>query len=76
MFESRWPRTMRYGCWVHDVLLVRRGLTLARREAPAVSHVTGPVVSMTVKGLGERPVWLRLHLDEWRLVDLAARDGV
>jgi hypothetical protein len=75
MFESRWPRTMRYGCWVHDVLLVRRGPTLARCEALAVSNVTGPVVSVTIKGLGERPVWLRLHLDDGRLVDLTARNG-
>jgi hypothetical protein len=40
-----------------------------------VSNVIGPVVSVTVEGLGERPVWLRLHLDDGRLVDLAVRNG-
>jgi len=73
--ESRWSRTKRYACWVHDVLLVLKGPTLSRCEALPVSNVTGPVVSATVKGLGERPVWLRLHLDDGRLIDLAARNG-
>ena len=73
--ESSWSRTTRYACWVHDVLLVLRGPTLTRCEALPVSNVTGPVASATVKGLGERPVWLRLHLDDGRLIDLAARNG-
>ena len=73
--ESRWSRTKRHACWVHDVLLVLRGPTLTRCEALPVSNVTGPVVSVTVTGLGERPVWLRLHLDDGRLIDLAARKG-
>lgn len=49
--------------------------TSPRCEALAVSNVIGPVVSVTVEGLGERPVWLRLHLDDGRLVDLAVRNG-
>jgi hypothetical protein len=73
--ETHWSRRKRYGRWVHDVLLIYRGATLTRCEALAVSTVTGPVVPATVKGLGERPVWLRLHLDDGRLMDIAAPNG-
>lgn len=73
--EAPWPRTMGYARWVHDVLLVHQGPALTRCEALAVSNVTGPVLSVAVKGLGDRPVCLRLFFDDGRLIDLAARNG-
>lgn len=70
-----WPRRKRYGCWAHDVFLVYRGPTLTRCQALAVANVTGPVPTEAgaVRGLGERPLLLRLHLDEGDVVDLVAR---
>jgi hypothetical protein len=69
-----WPRTKRCGCWAHDVLLVWSGPTLKRCEALPVASVTGvaPAMPGAVKGLGERPVLVRLHLDDGRILDLVA----
>lgn len=72
---SDWQRTKRYGTWVHDVLIVHKGPCLTRYEALPVATLTGPITSLGVKGLGERPVWVRLHLDDGRLIDVAARNG-
>lgn len=69
-----WPRTKSYGYWVHDVLLVHHGWTLLRYEAFAVASIVGPVEARTAKRLGPRPMWIRLHLDDGRLMDLAARN--
>jgi hypothetical protein len=71
--EARWSRAKQHAGWVHDVLLVHRGPALARYEAFAVASVSGPVAATTVKGLGEMPSVLRLHLDDGRLIDLAVR---
>jgi len=57
------------------VLVVHRGPTLRRCDVLAVASVTGPVVATAVKRLGERPVWLRLHLDDGRQTDLAVRNA-
>lgn len=70
---SGWPRGMRYAYWVHDVLLVHRGPALRRYEALPVSSVAGPVAAATAKGLDDRPMCLRLQLDDGRLVDVATR---
>ena len=69
-----WPRTLRRGCWAHDVLLVYSGLALKQCEVLPVASVTGlaPAAPGAVKGLGERPMLVRLHLDEGRLLDLVA----
>jgi hypothetical protein len=71
----RRPRAKRYGTWAHDVLLVHHGVTLARCEPLAVASVTGPVIGSRVRGLGDRAVRLRLHLDDGRLYDVAIRNG-
>jgi len=66
-----WPRGKRYAYWVHDVLLVHRGLALRRYEALPVASIAGPVEAATAKGLGAQPMRLRAHLDDGRLVDVA-----
>lgn len=68
-----WPRTKRQALWVHDVLLVHRGVALGRCEALGVANATGPVEGTGVRGLGERPVQLRLHLDDGRVFDVVVR---
>jgi hypothetical protein len=71
---AAWSRRKRHARWVRGVLLVHRGPTLSRCDALAVASVTGPVVGQRVRGLGTRPVRLRLHLDDGRLFDLVARN--
>jgi hypothetical protein len=69
-----WPRAKRYAYWVHDVLLVHHGPALLRYDALAVASVVGPSAATAAKGLGDQPMWLRLHLDDGRLLDVVARD--
>lgn len=50
--------------WVHDVLIVNKGLALARTDAYGVqSLVVSPRPSDEVKGLGEDPSFLAIRLD-------------
>lgn len=72
--SDRWPRSKRYAYWVHDVLLVHHGPALLRYDALAVASVIGPSRATTAKGLGDRPMCLRLHLDDGRLYDIVARN--
>ena len=72
---SRWSRTRRHARWAHDVLLVHRGLALARCEPVLVAGLTGPVRTLAVKGLGDRPMLLQLLLEDGRLVELATSSG-
>jgi hypothetical protein len=69
--DDGWPRTKSYACWAHDVLLVHHGLALVRYEALPVASVGGPPIPSTAKGVGDRPVSLRLHLDDGRVIELA-----
>ena len=39
-----------------------------------MANVVDPSEATTAKGLGDRPMRLRLHLDDGRLLDLAAHD--
>jgi hypothetical protein len=71
---SGWSRTKSYAYWVHDVLLVHHGLALARYEVLPVSSVAGPTPASSVKGLGDRPEWLRLQLDDGRMMDMATQN--
>jgi hypothetical protein len=73
--RSGWSRAKRHAYWVHDVLLVHRGPSLRRYDALPVANVAGPVGAATVKGLGAQPMMLRLHLDDGRLIDLAASNA-
>ena len=81
--ETSWPRRRVYARWVHDVLLVHRGLALVRNAALGVAQVTGPVRSgepRSIPGLGSSPVVVALILDSGAEVELAgpsaAREAV
>lgn len=73
--DSRWPRTSRRAFWVHDVLIVHRGVTQATCEPLAVANATGPVENASVRRMGRRPVQLRLHLDDGRMFDVVVRQA-
>jgi hypothetical protein len=71
--ETSWPRRPVHARWVHDVLLVHRGL----------ARVTGPVRSgepRSIPGLGSSPIVVALILDSGAEVELAgpsaAREAV
>jgi hypothetical protein len=74
--SPRWPRHRVRAGWVHDVLLVYRGVlrprpeTLAVRSSEHALHTT----RSEVPGLGRNPVVVGLRLDDGSVVQLAARD--
>jgi len=72
-----WPRRPTRAWWAHDVLLVQRGRLLPHLVAlPARCPDSGVRHSSafeTGRGLGPRPVVLRLMLDDGEVVDVAAR---
>lgn len=68
-------RAPAYGRWVHDVLVLSRGLALVRFAALPVAAVTsGPTKGdpTEVKGLGPTPVVVSLRLDDESVIELAA----
>jgi hypothetical protein len=71
-----WPRRVTYARWLHDVLLVHRGLALARTTELSVASVAGPLVT-TISGgitrLGPLPVVLTMSLDSGATAELAGR---
>lgn len=71
--SGKWGRTTAYARWIHDVLLVNRGLALAHSDALPVRDVQGPVTRQSgVKLHGGEPVSIRLSLDDGSLVEVAA----
>jgi hypothetical protein len=73
--EQRWPRRRCRAAWVHDVLLVRRGLLLVDLTALAVRapenppRTTGPE---EVHRLGKAVLALVVRLDDGTFVEVAA----
>jgi hypothetical protein len=75
-FGASWPRRPVYARWVHDVLLVHRGLALVRNRALPVAGVSGALVEGVpgeLTRLGPSPVVLTLGLDDGARVALAGR---
>jgi hypothetical protein len=73
---TSWARQTAYARWVHDVLLVHRGLALVRNTALPVTSAEGPLAPSApgeITGLGPTPVMLSLILDNGTTVQLAGR---
>ena len=73
--KRTWPRRPCYVRWVHDVLLVQRGLALMRTHALPIAHATGPVSlpsSATIRALGADPLVMTIVLDDGTEVQIAA----
>ena len=67
-------RTRSYASWVHDVLVVRRGVGLIRTAALAVRVAEGAAAhhpASEVPGLGDEPVVVPLRLDDGTRIVLA-----
>jgi hypothetical protein len=70
-----WPRERWRGAWVHDVLLLERGVLLRRITSLAVRMPEEPLRNASpgeVRGLGRDPVVVLLRLDDDNLVEVAA----
>lgn len=70
-----WPRRRCRATWVHDVLLVRRGVLPARLQALPVRTPEDPPRETTpteVRGLGRGAVAVVLRLDDGTLLEVAA----
>jgi hypothetical protein len=73
--RRRWPLWPTYARWVHDVLLVQRGLLCPRTVALPVrmpEQVIRDGSGWSLRGLGDGPLRLDLRLDDGRLVEVAA----
>ena len=73
-FKEKWPPVSNYAHWVHDVLLVHKGLGLMPTTPLGVKGIEGtPTGADTeqVKRLGENPKMLRIKLDDGSILQLA-----
>jgi hypothetical protein len=69
--EAQWGRPLVHARWVHDVLLVSRGLALVRFAAVPVAG-PDPAEPATVTKLGPAPVVAWFHLDDGTTIVAAA----
>jgi hypothetical protein len=73
--SESWPPVAAYARWVHDVLLVNKGLALVRTQPLPVAAAEGRVEQadpQEIKRLGNHPVLLRFRLDNGAIIQLAA----
>ena len=71
---DKWPRPASYAHWVHDVLLVHKGLGLIPTTPIGVAAMEDSGQSAnpgTVKGLGDAPTILRFRLDDESVIQMA-----
>src|SRR3954468_19224129 len=76
--KTSWPRLPVYARWVHDVLLVQKGVPLMRTHSLPVARAIGVKrISQPgeLKGLGPEPAILTLILDNDANVEIAAPSG-
>jgi len=75
---AKWSRRAAPARWVHDVLLVQRGILRSRIDVLAVrgpDRATRTTSRFEVTGLRARPAVLALRLDDAETVELASREG-
>ena len=72
---KKWPPMSSFALWVHDVLMVHKGLGLMNTSPLGVAGSEGSAEDVDpeeVKRLGENPVILRFRLDNRAVLQLAA----
>jgi hypothetical protein len=71
--SRHWPRRVAYAVWVHDVLVVYRGLGLGRVLLLACRFAEDlDDAPPSLRRLGPCPLVLRLRLDDGAIVEVAA----
>ena len=76
---EKWPPVSSFALWVHDVLLVHKGLGLAQTIPLGVAGSEGSAQGEDleeVKRLGENPVILRFRLDNGAVLLMAVPGNV
>jgi hypothetical protein len=71
---EKWPPVSSYALWVHDVLLVHKGLGMMQTIPLGVVGAEGSVESADpekVKRMGENPMLLRFRLDDGAVLQMA-----
>jgi hypothetical protein len=74
---STWARRPRHALWVHDVLVIRRGLLRPRFWFLPTRMAEGDLVALNprrMRGLGRNPVSVKVRLDDHQEIELAAAD--
>jgi hypothetical protein len=74
-FSPTWSRGVRHARWVHDVLVIRTGLLRPRVHLLPVHVAEGELVELDrkrVRGLGPRPLSVRVLLDDQSAIEVAA----
>ena len=72
--SEKWPPMSSFALWVHDVLLVHKGLGLMSTFPLGVEAPEGSAESADpeeVKRLGDQPVLLRFRLDDGAVLEMA-----
>jgi len=70
---QRWSRRTAYAVWVHDVLVVYRGVALSRVLLLACRFAEDlEDAPPSLRRLGPAPLQLRLRLDDGAIVEVAA----
>jgi hypothetical protein len=70
-----WPPMPAYARWVHDVLLVNKGLALVRTRPLPIAAAEGRVEEadpQEIKRVGDNPILLEFRLDNGATIQLAA----
>ena len=72
--ETKWPRSVSYAQWVHDVAIVRKAPALILTVPYGVKSVEGQPEEANpeeVKGLGDHPILMRARLDDGSIIQVA-----
>jgi len=68
--SEKWPRAATYGRWIHDVLLINKGIGLVPTTAVGVVTLVETTLSESVKGFDD-PVIFTFTLDDKTAVQVA-----
>jgi len=75
--KSKWPRSVSYAQWIHDVAIVRKAPTLILTVPYGIKGVEGAPQDANpdeVKGLGDHPIVIRARLDDDSFVQVAVSE--
>ena len=75
--KTKWARGVSYAQWIHDVLIVRKGLGLMLTVPYGIKGVDVSPQDADpekVKGLGDQPVLIRALLDDDTILEVAVEE--
>jgi len=72
--DGNYSRIAALAIWAHDILIIEKGLLLARNLHFAVAddiQTPQPADPKQVKGLGDKPVTMQFRLDDGTIIEIA-----